>query len=147
MTITDCILISQKLLERFGIIPDSDPAHEVWGRHFDNWDEETFIEDHGLTDDNLEHQILEWMLQKADDYYHDEFREPKPNAVAKKFIKAVWTAGMHKGTYDEYTIEEYPFIKKEVAKTLPEGTREMTYNGRTGRTTHRVIKNGKWVRG
>lgn len=147
MTINDCILITQRLLEEFKINPESHEATEIWGRHFDNWDEDTFELDYGFTEETLNHQMLEWLLHQAEEYYFSDFRERKVNKVAKHFIMSIWKSGKHKGTYDEHSIEDYPFIAKEIAKTLPDGQTQMTYNGRTGRWTKRVIKGGKWVRG
>ena len=146
MTINDCILITQRLLEKHGLNPESNEAHELWGRHFDNWDEDEFMTDLGWTDETIDDDVFEWMLNEATEYYHSEGREPKVTKLCKKYITAIWhTAEKH--VLEKHSLADFKFIEKIIAKTLPEGTQEMTWSSRSGRTSRRVIKGGKWVRG
>jgi len=145
-TIHDCMLISQRLLEKHNLNPESNEAHELWGRHYDNWDEDDFMEHLGWSDETIEEDVFNWMLTEASDYYHSEHRERKVTKLCKQFITAIWRTG-EKHVIERHNLEEYKFIDKIIAKTLPDGTTQSTWSSRTGRTTTKVIKGGKWVRG
>lgn len=131
-----------------GIDANKPDAYEVWLRHIE--DEDGFIHDTGT--EQTPDAVLNWAFQTATDVFYDE---ADGKAMARKFILNLWkkrTADIERaiGMSDSQWID-YPFIEKEHAKTLPDGTTQTSFtmssvSGRS-RSSTRHIKDGKWCRG